>query len=209
MTRIKRRLTIAAVVIAAVIVLTALFHAPLLNALAGSLVREDPLRKADAIVVLAGDRSGDRLAEGIRLYKEGYGGYLVFWGGQLYWRFNYAELFLAQMKEAGIGPEQAAYSTRDLAQYSSEGEARENMNTLKNRGAKSFILVTSHYHTARAGKVYDRLAPEKGMTVIVHPANDRFVRIHDWWKDRESSKVVFLELQKALWYRLVDLFRGE
>ncbi len=46
MTRIKRRLAVAAVVVAAIIILPALFHAPLLNALAASLVRNDALRKA-------------------------------------------------------------------------------------------------------------------------------------------------------------------
>lgn len=208
MTRIKRWITIAAVM-AAGVVLLALFHASILNALAGSLVRNDALHKADAIVILAGDRNGDRLAEGIRLHKEGYAGYLVFWGGQLYWKFNYAELFLAQMKEAGIGPDHAAYSTRVIMPYSSEGEARENIRTLKSRGAKSFILVTSHYHTARAGNIYGRLARENGMTVIVHPADDTLVQMHGWWKDRESAKILFMELQKTLWYRLAGLLGSE
>lgn len=205
MTRIKKRLAIATVAIAAIIVLSALFRAPLLNALAHSLVREDPLRKADAIVVLIGDRNGDRLAEGIRLHKEGLGEYIVFWGGQIYWRYNYADLILGQLKESGIGPEHVAYSTKDILPYSSEGEAHENINTLKSRGAKSFILVTSHYHTARAGRVYDRLALENGMSVIVHPAEDSTVHIRDWWKDHDSARVIYLELQKVAWYRLVGL----
>ena len=208
MIRLKKLLKIAALFAAAIVLLAAIFHAPLLNALGGSLVRADPLRKADAIVVLVGDRNGDRVAEGIRLYKEGWGGYIVFWGGQLYWKYNYADLILGQLKESGIGPEQTAYSTRDLSQYSSEGEALENIRTLKSRSAKSFILVTSHYHTARAGRVYDRLAPENGMTVIVHPAEDSLVHIHNWWQDRDSAKIIYLELQKALWYRLVEQFRG-
>lgn len=202
MTRIGKRLTVAAAGVAVIVLLAALLHAPLLNALAGSLVRADTLRKADAIVVLVGDRNGDRMAEGVRLYKEGMGAYIVFWGGQLYWKYNYADLILGQLKESGIGPEQAAYSTRDIMPYSSEGEARENIHTLKSRGAKSFILVTSHYHTARAGRIYDRLALENGMAVIVRPADDRLVHMRDWWKDRESSKIIFLELQKAIWYRL-------
>ncbi len=202
----KKLLKIAAALAVIIILLAALFHAPLLNAIADSLVRADPMRKADAIVVLVGDRSGDRVAEGIRLYKEGWGGVIVFWGGQLYWKYNYADLILGQLKESGIGTEHAAYSTRDIAPYSSEGEALENLRTLKSRKAKSFILITSHYHTARAGRIYDRLAAQNGMTVIVHPAEDSLVHIHDWWQDHDSAKVIYLELQKALWYRLIDLF---
>ena len=209
MTPIKSRLTIAAVAIAALFILAALFYAPLLNALAGSLVRAEPLTRADAVVVLTGDRSGDRMAEGIRLYEKGFGAYIVFWGGQLYWKYNYADLLLGQLKESGIGSGQVAYSTRAIIPYSSEGEARENIRTLKSRGAKSFILVTSNYHTARAGRIYDRLARENGMAVIVHPADDSLVHIHDWWKDHDSARMIFLELQKALWYRLVNPFGGE
>ncbi|MBI5637191.1 MAG: YdcF family protein [Nitrospinae bacterium] len=205
---IKKLLKIAAAITAAVVLLAALFHTPLLNALAGSLVRNDALRRADAIVVLTGDRNGDRMAEGIRLYKEGLGAYIVFWGGQIYWKYNYADLLLGQLKESGIGSEHVAYSTREIMPYSSEGEARENIRTLKSRGAKSFILVTSHYHTARAGRVYDRLAAESGMAVIVHPADDSLVHIHGWWKDHDSAKMIYLELQKALWYRLAGLFGG-
>lgn len=173
-------------------------------------MRADPIRKADAIVVLvAGDRNGDRIAEGMRLYKEGYGGYLVFWGGPIFWKYNYADLILGQLKESGIDSEHAAYSTRDIGSYSMEREARENINTLKSRAAKSFILVTSRYRTARAGRIYGRLALEKGMAVIVHPANDSLEHMDGWWKDRESSKVVFLELQEVLWYRMAGLFGGE
>lgn len=209
MNRIIKRIAVAAAAIAAIIFLLVLFHAPLLNALARTLVLEDPLRKADAIVVLTGDRNGDRVAESIRLQKNGFGAYIVFWGGQLYWKYNFADLILGQLKESGITSEHIVYSTRDLEQYSSEGEALENILMLKSRGAKTFILVTSHYHTARAGKVYHRLAAENGMTVIVHPVEDSLVHIHDWWKDRESSKMIYLELQKTVWYRLVDLFRNE
>ncbi len=208
MIRIKKLFKIVGVSAAIALLVAALFHAPLLNALAGSLVRADPLRKADAIVVLVGDRNGDRMAEGIRLYKEGFGRYIVFWGGQVYWKYNYADLILGQLKESGIEPDQTAYSTREITPYNTVGEALENLRTLRSRGAKSFILVTSHYHTARAGRIYDRLTANDGMKVIVHPAEDSLVHIHDWWQDHDSARIIYLELQKTLWYRLIDLLKG-
>ena len=45
------------------------------------LVVNDPLIKTNAIVVVGGGRKGERLEEGIRLFKEGYGKALILSGG--------------------------------------------------------------------------------------------------------------------------------
>lgn len=179
----------------------AVLHQPVLNYLANQLVYKDDVKASDAIVVLAGDRTGERLMAGISLLKRGYGRKIVFWGGPIYWKITNAELFLRQLKESGIGSEFAASSDESLDEFSTRGEAQANIKVLKKMGVRSFILVTSDYHTARARYVYAPLAKENNMTMYVYPAQDSTVRLRDWWKDRESAKTILEEFEKTLWYR--------
>ncbi len=179
-----------------------LFREPVLDYMAYQLVYKDDIKKSDAIVVLTGDYSGERLMAAIDLFKKGYGKEIVFWGGPIYWKITIAELYLRQLKENGVEPEHAVWSAEKLSQVSTDGEAQVNIKLLKNKGARSFILVTSHYHTARARHVYERLARDNGMTMYVYPAQDSNVRLQGWWKERESAKIIFLEFQKTIWYKL-------
>ena len=181
-----------------------IFHAPILNLMARQLVYHDDIKPCDAIVVLVGDGTGDRLITGVRLFKKGYGKYIVFWGGPVYWKITYAELFLKLLKEYGVSPESAVWSDEKLSDISTHGEADVNIKLLKSKGAKSFILVTSNYHTARAREVYAPLARKNGMVMYVYPAPDSSVRMEGWWKDRESAKNIFLEFQKTLWYKVFE-----
>ncbi len=179
-----------------------MFHEPMLNLLAQTLVRSDAIKPCDAIVVLAGDYAGNRLEGGIGLLKKGYGKYIVFWGGPVYWKVTFAELYLRQLKEAGVGPDRAVWSEEKLSEFSTRGEALVNMRLLREKGANSFILVTSDYHSARAGRVYREMAKKYGMTMYVHPVADPDVKLHDWWKSRASAKMVYLELEKSIWYKI-------
>lgn len=180
----------------------ALLHGPVLNRIADGLVYKDDIKPSDAIVVLTGDSTGERLATAISLFKKGYGKYIVFSGGSVYWKANYADLYLEQLKASSVGPEFAVYSTEPLPQVSTEGEALVNIRLLKEKGAKSFILVTSDFHTARSRFVYAPLAQKNGMIMYVYPARDSTVKLREWWKDRESAKTVFIEIEKTVWYKL-------
>lgn len=171
--------------------------------MASQLVYKDDIKPCDAIVVLAGDTTGERLMTGISLFQKGYGRYIVFWGGPVYWKITHAELFLRLLKEYGVSPEFAVWSEEKLFENSTRGEAEVNIKLLKSKGAKSFILVTSHYHTSRAREVYAPLARKNRMTMYVYPAQDTSIKIKGWWKDRESAKNILLEFQKTLWYKIV------
>ena len=87
---------------------------------------------------------------------------------------------------------------------STAGEEQVNMKLLKNIGARSFILVTSDYHSARARYIYAPLAEKNGMKMYVYPSQDSDVNLEGWWKDRTSAKIVFMELEKTVWYRLFN-----
>ena len=174
----------------------------ILNDMAKTLVREDKIQPSDAIVVLAGDRRGERMESGINLYKEGYGKYLVFWGGPIYWKISLAELALRQIAEGGVPLEKVIWSEEKLDEFSTRGEAKVNLRLLKENGIHSFILVTSPYHTARAAAVYDKLINGTDMKMYVYPSIDTAVKLNEWWTDRYSAKMVYYELTKRLFYWL-------
>ncbi|KJU85843.1 protein containing DUF218 [Candidatus Magnetobacterium bavaricum] len=197
--RLIKRPAIVSVVL--LIVLYA-FHENILNYMAGQLVYKDDIKPCDAIVVLTGDGTGERLMAAIDLFNKGYGKEIVFWGGPIYWKITIAELYLRQLQDSGVAPEYAIWSDEKLSQVSTDGEAQVNIRLLKSKGARSFILVTSHYHTARARNVYKNLARDSGMTMLVYPATDSDVKLQGWWRDRNSAKVIFIEFQKTVWYKL-------
>ena len=174
----------------------------ILNSVAQVLVREDKIQVSDAIVVLAGDRRGERMESGINLYKDGYGKKILFWGGPLYWKISLAELALRQLAESGVPLGDIIFSEEKLDEFSTRGEANVNFRLLKENGIRSFILVTSPYHTARAASVYEKLIEPTEMKMYVYPSIDTSVRLNEWWTDRNSAKKVYYELTKRLFYTL-------
>lgn len=118
----------------------------------------------------------------------------------MYWKITHAELFLRQLAEAGIPEDAALWMEEELAEGNTRGEARANMRLMKEDGTKSFIMVTSPYHTARAGKIYKKLAKENGMKAYVYPARNSDVRLTEWWKDYHSTKMIYYEFNKTLYY---------
>ncbi len=196
----KKRLAIAGALFLSIFALLFVFHDNILNRIAHMLVYEDKIQPSDAIVVLVGDRSGERMATAIDLYKKGYGKRIFFWGGKMYWKVTHAELFSRQMDEAGIPKSAVSWMEEELAEGTTRGEARENIRMMKQDGANSFIVVTSPYHTARAAKIYKRLAEENGMKAYIYPARNSDVRLTEWWKDFHSTKLIYYEISKTVYY---------
>ena len=74
--------------------------------------------------------------------------------------------------------------------------------SIKKKGIKKFILVTSAYHTRRAKLVYEKAVSLLGYDIefLVYPAPDPFVPIEGWWKIRTGQKGIFLEYAKSIAY---------
>ncbi|MBV9159848.1 MAG: YdcF family protein [Candidatus Kaiserbacteria bacterium] len=113
-----------------------------------AMLGSDPLRKADAIVVLEGDLLV-RAEEGARLYKEGWAPTVVLSGGDTS-KLEYAvpaKEMMPTLRERGVPKdaivlEERSRHTRD--------QAVEVLNIAKERGWKSLIIVASNYHQYRA-----------------------------------------------------------
>jgi uncharacterized SAM-binding protein YcdF (DUF218 family) len=79
---------------------------------------------------------------------------------------------------------------------STEEEAQVVVAKLREMGVKRIILVTSNFHTRRAGKIFHRAAPDLEIHVVSSP--DRFFKPDSWWHDREARKIFLLEWTKTI-----------
>lgn len=178
------------------LLLTYAFRTPILNMAGKALVRSDKLKPADCIVVLAGNGTGERMDGAIKLFQNGYAGHIVFWCGSK----NYLESALGQLEANGVSKNKIIWSNQKLDENNTYGEALVNIELLKQKHFHSFILVTSDYHTARAGRVYDSLAARNGMTMNVYPVQEKGIVLDGWWKNNAGREAVLSEWQKTIWY---------
>jgi uncharacterized SAM-binding protein YcdF (DUF218 family) len=174
------------------------------------LVREDPLVHADAIYVLAGSRA-ERWMEAVDLYKAGYAPVVVLSPGRL----EDAEMIL---KSRGIRYPTVGSLARDAmvqmgvdasaiilpdASVDNTGDEAELLRALAAaRGWHSLLVITSKYHSRRAGFAYRREFRDSGISVAVHTTRYDTSDPAHWWRHRPDIRYVLSELQKLIVYRL-------
>ena len=186
--------TLRWLVLAGVLLLLVGFHTPILAAFGNFLVKAGPPEKADVIVVLAGDGFGRRILKAGELIKEGYAPKAVVSGPNGMYGRNECDLAIPFAVKAGY-PE--SYFVHDEHNgRSTAQEARAVVAKLRQMGVKRVILVTSNYHTRRAGMIFRRAAPE--MTFFVVAAPDEYFKPDSWWRDREASKTFLYEWMKTV-----------
>ena len=169
-----------------------------LSALGQALIHDEGPGKADIAVVLAGDLYGHRVLRAAELIRQGYvPSALVSGPVELYGHpeSEYAIAYAAQM-----GYPAAAFISFPHSALSTRTEARVVMEELKRRNIKSFLLVTSDYHTARAGRIFraQETAMGGGPEIRVVAAPDESFRADSWWRQREAQKITFMEWLKTI-----------
>jgi uncharacterized SAM-binding protein YcdF (DUF218 family) len=168
-----------------------------LPAVGAALIRDEGPAKADMAVVLAGDWWGKRILFAADLVRQGYAP-AVLVSGPPFYGVHESDLAIQLAVSKGYPAEWFVNLPNDA--LSTREESRVVLDELKRRGARSFLLVTSSYHTARAARIYRAAMQAAGggpdMRVVAAP--DQFFQANGWWKTRESSKIVFFEWSKTI-----------
>jgi uncharacterized SAM-binding protein YcdF (DUF218 family) len=179
------------------------FRVPIVEKIGSNLVYQTELIPSDAIVVLAGSHTGNRMEEAARIYNKGMGKVMVFAGYTYYPGVDSNAGMKKYAIKLGV-PEENIFTEMANGEDSTWGEALFNLKQLQRLKAKSFILVTSSYHTRRSYRVYERAIKKLNMNIDirVQPAPDPKVPIPGWWKVRTGKKKIFYEYIKTLYYSI-------
>jgi uncharacterized SAM-binding protein YcdF (DUF218 family) len=169
-----------------------------LSAAGYALIHDEGPAKADIAVVLGGDEYGHRIIRAGELVREGYVPAVLVSGPPGYYGLHESELAIPFAVNHGFPAEYFIPFPND-ALYT-KTEARAILGELRRRGVKSFLLVTSTYHSARARRIY--LAMERtlggGPDMRTVATSDEFFRPDSWWRTRAGQKVAFMEWSKTV-----------
>ena len=174
------------------------------------LVVDDPLVKADAILVLAGT-SAERWLEAVDLYRDGWAPRIVLSRGPV----DEAELLLRRQvirfpilaelsRDAMLQmkvPASAIMIVPDDVDNTAQEAAALHRVAVTARW-RAVIVVTSKYHTRRTVFAFARELQGTGVTAIVRGSRYDTFDPERWWTRRADFRAVTSELQKLLAYRL-------
>lgn len=190
----KRLLRTLALVLALAVILGLIFHSAVLAGLGSYLVKSEPPEKADLAVVLAGDADGNRILAAAQLVRRGYVPKVLVSGpGGIY---GYHECDLAIPFAVKAGYPQSYFLHFENEARSTREEARDTVAHLRQLGVHKVLLVTSDYHTRRAGKIFRSAAPDLQFVVVAAP--DSNFTPGGWWHNRQGEKTAFIEWIKTI-----------
>ena len=192
-----RGLAVAALMVIALVVVG---HAPVLRLIGRALVVEDPVAKADAIVVVAGG-TPSREEAAARLFREGLAPdvvlsnqftpdrvrQLITMGAR---RFDYQGESRVVLEQRGV-PAQAIVALSQPVK-TTEAELKVVGEAARSRGWRRVILVTSPQHSRRVKLVWSRQAPADIESIVRVAQDDDFLD-GDWWRKRREAEAVLHE----------------
>jgi uncharacterized SAM-binding protein YcdF (DUF218 family) len=164
-----------------------------LEAMGQYLVDTQPPEHADMIVVLGGDWYGNRILMAAELARQGYAPrVLVSGGGYLYGKY---EGDMAVPFAVSHGYNETMFIKLLQPVTSTRDEARAVIPELRRRGVKKYILVTSEFHTRRAGNLFRQIGPDLEVRVVASPDT---LHWNNWWVEREGRKTFLMEWTKTV-----------
>jgi uncharacterized SAM-binding protein YcdF (DUF218 family) len=173
---------------------------PVLRFMAESWVIEDPLDKADALIVLSDDNFyADRATRAAELFREGKAPMVVASGRRLRPTAGIAELMDHDLVERGVPKDRILRFAQDGD--STEEEAGALAKLAKTKKWHKAIVVTSNYHTRRARYIFRRVFPQD-IEIRIASARDGDFDPVSWWEKRKSTKLFVREIAAmvvALW----------
>ena len=190
----RRKLVLTLLIVLAIAVLGYATGDRWLPWLGEGLIAYEAPQKAELIVVLGGDTRGGRIMAASRLIHEGWAPQALISGAGYVYGYHESDLEVDYAVRHGERADEfvkipfPAVSTRD--------EARAVIGELRRMHIHKYLVVTSNYHTRRAARTFRREGPDLEPHVV--SAGDANFSEHDWWRHRESSKMLLDEYMKNI-----------
>ena len=165
---------------------------PIFRFAAESWVLEDPLEKADVLIVLSDDNFyADRATRAAELFREGKAPLVVASGRKLRPSAGIAELMEHDLVERGVPKDKILRFAVDGDSTREEAEALAKL--AKPKKWHKVIVVTSNYHTRRARYIFRHVFPQD-IEISVASARDGDFDPDNWWEKRKSAKLFMREI---------------
>jgi uncharacterized SAM-binding protein YcdF (DUF218 family) len=184
-------------VLAGLILILYLARPVWLRGLGYALVRSDEPVKSDIAVVLAGDYRGRRIEKAAELVRQGFVPVVLVDGPSGF--FGSHESTFAIQYMVGKGNPASWFIDFPIRADSTLEEARLVLPELRRRNVRSYLLVTSDFHSARAARVFQAVQKSMGYHASMRmvACSDPHFRPDGWWHDREGKKTAFIEWAKT------------
>jgi uncharacterized SAM-binding protein YcdF (DUF218 family) len=174
------------------------------------LVSSDSLpAHVDAAVVLQGSSLGERarLAGAMRLLQQGIPNrVLLSVPRESYWGASIPPMARSYLeKNYGVdAANHVDFCETGADVNSTEEEARALDDCVRQHGWKSITVVTSDYHTRRAGMIWRRTLKQQDPSIHLwmHGVDDPEFQSRGWWRKRLYAKTWLLEFTKLIWTEL-------
>ena len=177
-----------------VIVAAVATHAYWLGALGGYLIHDEAPAPADAIVVLAGDYFGNRILTAAELVRRGLAPKALISGPGDVYGLHESDLAVNFAVRHGFPDSYFLSFPNDSRSTASEADAI--IPELRKMHAHRVDIVTSNFHTRRAGNIYRSKAGDLEFHLVSSP--DPYFTADGWWKNREGRKTFLVEWEKTV-----------
>jgi len=154
---------------------------------------------SDVIIVLGGE-TGHRVLKGIELYNAGYANRIAITGtGAEFPRMEPApyKRWLYLLEKKGVPADSIDVLAPSNSTYD---DAMLSRDYLEAGGYRSALVVTSPYHTRRAGWVFDRMKGDRDWRFRLIACEQRGLSPKRWWRDERQFLWVVNEYVKLAYY---------
>jgi uncharacterized SAM-binding protein YcdF (DUF218 family) len=176
------------------ILFAAATHVLWFSALGGYLIRDEVPVQADVIVVLAGDYLGNRILTAADLVRRGLAPKALVSGPGDVYDMHESDLAIAFAVRHGFPESYFLPFPNDSKSTATEADAV--IPELRKLHARRIEIVTSNFHTRRAGNIYRSRAGDMEFHLIAAP--DPYFSAGGWWKNREGRKTFLVEWEKTV-----------
>lgn len=212
----KRFFTLRTAIHIGLIVLILFLFALIFRSAGNFLVREEPLYKADAAIILMGSIT-DRVLQASDLYQEGYFEKLILVEENmgpveaLVIRGAHLISNTEQCRQAAIdmGIPDTCITVLPGRASSTQMEAMiTHEYLLTHPEIKSLLIISSAPHTRRAAMIFKKVMKQNGQVeILTSPSIYSGFQPAGWWRSRESTQEVVYEYIKIVNFLLIDQFR--
>jgi uncharacterized SAM-binding protein YcdF (DUF218 family) len=163
---------------------------------------QNNLELSDAIVIISGGETQQRVSEGVKLYQDGWAPFLIMSGAARDEGTSNALAMKKMALSAGVPDKQIVVEEEATNTFENALKVK---NIIQTQKITKMILVTSPYHQRRASQVFHMALRGLPIEIINHSAKDSKWRKNGWWENNWARKITFSELQKILYTAVVGV----